>query len=74
MILPNKYIPTRDSLLGRASVLLGMRRKGGTVSQLWYSYRKVNPDVTFDAFLDTLTLLYAVGLVSLKSGILEWAS
>lgn len=72
MILPTKYIPASDSVLGRAGVLLTLRASNPTVSELWYSYRSAKPEATFDSFAESLTLLYLLGAVALDGGVLQW--
>ena len=72
MILPTKYIPAADSVLGRAASILPLRGNNPTVSELWHSYRVASPDSSFDTFTEALTLLFLIGIVSLDSGVLEW--
>ena len=72
MITPTKYIPASDSVLGRAASLLPLRRSNPTVSELWYAYRKGQPEATFDLFTEALTLLFLMGIVSIRSGVLNW--
>jgi hypothetical protein len=72
MILPTKYIPAHDSVLGRAAALLPLRDDNPTVSELWSSYREGHPDASFDTFIDALTLLFMIGLVTIDRGLLRW--
>lgn len=72
MILPTKYVPASDSILGRAGSLLPLRAGNPTVSELWYSYRSNQPEASFDSFADALTLLFMIGAVTLDSGVLRW--
>jgi len=72
MILPTKYVPATDSLLGRAADLLPLRNSNPTVSELWSSYRTERPDASFDTFTDALTLLFVIGIVNIDAGILRW--
>ena len=72
MILPTKYVPASDSVLGRAGSLLPLRSSNPTVSELWNSFRKVRPEASFDSFTEALTLLFIVGLVRIDSGVLRW--
>lgn len=72
MILPTKYIPASDSVIGRAAALLPLRDGGPTVSELWNSYRTVRPEDTFDSFAEALTFLFLVGVVDTDGGILSW--
>lgn len=72
MILPTKYVPAADSILGRAASLLPLRASNPTVSELWHSYRVEQPEATFDTFTEALTLLFMIGAVDIDTGILRW--
>lgn len=72
MILPTKYVPASDSLIGRAASILPMRSSNPTVSELWHSYRDATPNASFDSFTEALTLLFMIGAVTLSAGILRW--
>lgn len=72
MILPTKYIPASDSVLGRAGAILPLRESNPTVSELWHSYRRARPEDSFDSFTAALTLLFMLGVVTINTGVLEW--
>lgn len=72
MILPTKYVPASDSVLGVAGALLPLRNRNPTVSELWHSFRIMRPDASFDMFTEALTLLFMIGAVSIDAGILRW--
>ncbi|MCR5976693.1 hypothetical protein GDN83_02800 [Gordonia jinghuaiqii] len=72
MILPTKYIPASDSVLGRAGAILPLRESNPTVSELWHSYRTIRTDESFDSFVEALTLLFMLGVVSIDTGVLQW--
>lgn len=72
MILPTKYVPASDSVLGRAGDLLPLRNYNPTVSELWHAFRKTRPEASFDSFTEALTLLFMIGAVTLDAGILKW--
>ena len=72
MILPTKYIPASDSVLGRAGAILPLRESNPTVSELWNSYRRARPEDSFDSFTAALTLLFMLGVVTINTGVLEW--
>lgn len=72
MILPTKYIPASDSVLGRAGAILPLRENNPTVSELWNSYRTARPEDSFDSFTTALTLLFMLGVVTINTGVLEW--
>ena len=69
-ITPTKYVPVQFSLIGVAALLVSELRTDETVSSLWERV-KDNPKVrTFDRFADGLTLLFAVGSITLDGGVL----
>jgi hypothetical protein len=72
MILPTKYVPASDSILGAAAYLLPLRGSNPTVSELWNSYRAVRPEASFDSFTEALTLLFMIGAVTIDSGVFRW--
>lgn len=72
MILPTKYVPASDSILGRAGAILPLRASNPTVSELWHSYRLVRPEDSFDSFIAALTLLFMLGVVTINTGVLQW--
>lgn len=72
MILPTKYIPASDSILGKAGLLLSLRKRGSTVSSMWYEYRSERPGDSFDSFSEALTLLFLIGSVNFDEGLLKW--
>lgn len=71
-ILPTKYVPASDSVIGRAAAILPLRASNPTVSELWHAYRGSVPEATFDSFTEALTLLFMIGTVTLSAGILQW--
>ncbi|UCN13612.1 hypothetical protein LFM56_11920 [Cellulomonas iranensis] len=72
MILPTKYVPPADSVIGRAGLALSLRDDSPTVNGLWNAFRMRRPDVPFDSFVEALTLLFLMGIVRIDSGILRW--
>lgn len=74
MLLPNKYVRERSSLLGQAATLLSKRRPGMTVSDLWYTLKESEDEISYDTFILSLDLLYILGVVDLVDGLLQWRS
>ncbi|MGW7312638.1 ABC-three component system middle component 6 [Streptomyces sp. NPDC054865] len=72
MIAPNKYVNTRNSILGQASSILALRNSGATVSSLWNEVRDKGDDISYERFILCLDFLYAVGIVELDGGTLSW--
>lgn len=69
MILPTKHIKLENSLLNVGATLLSNITNKQTVSLLWDSVRQYPEVKTFEKFTLTLDLLYTLGLVDLKNGI-----
>lgn len=72
MILPTKYVREGSSLLGQAGKLLARRRPGMTVSDLWAEARHGDSTISYDSYILTLDLLFAIGAVRIEDGILLW--
>lgn len=72
MILPTKYVPASDSVIGRAATILPLRDSNPTVSELWHAYRGSAPEASFDSFTEALTLLFMIGAVTINAGVLRW--
>jgi hypothetical protein len=71
MILPTKYILSRQSLLGVGALLLPRLKEPTTLSTLWVSVREIPGIITFERFILALNLLYSLGLVEMDDGILK---
>lgn len=71
MILPTKHLPLDQSLLAAAASVLVALRAPLTVSTTWERVRDAKAITTFDRFVLSLDLLYALGLVSMSAGRLE---
>jgi hypothetical protein len=71
MILPTKYIPVRQSLLGTGAVILSNINKPITVSSLWEKVREIPEIKTFERFIMSLDLLYILGAIRIREGLLE---
>ncbi len=75
MILPTKHIPEDRSLLGVGGTILALlAEREATVSSLWEGVQEARPDtgrVSFDWFILSLDLLFAMGSVRLDRGVLK---
>jgi hypothetical protein len=73
VILPSKHLPQDRALLGVGSEILGHLDEDRTVSELWERVHYGRPEaatpLSFDWFVLALTLLYALGAVSLTGGV-----
>lgn len=71
MILPTKHLPQERALLTVGAVLLAHLERPITVSALWQRFDgAVPPAPTFDWFVLALDLLYTLGAVELRDGLL----
>jgi len=71
MILPNKHLLSRDSLIGVGGLLLTKIGPGGTtVSKLWEGVRDRREVGTYDRFILALDTLYLLGYIDLEDGML----
>ncbi|MBI5076038.1 MAG: hypothetical protein HZB62_12840 [Nitrospirae bacterium] len=72
MIFPDKNITLSNSLIGVGSKIIIELSTPQTVSSLWEKARKKYLEVrTFERFVLTLDLLYALGLIELENGIIK---
>jgi hypothetical protein len=72
MILPDKNITLSNSLIGLGSKIIIELCTPQTVSSLWEKVRKRYLEIkTFERFVLTLDLLYAIGLIELENGIIK---
>jgi len=70
MILPTKYISENESLIGVGATLLAALRTPMTVSNLWERVRTESNIGTFERFVLASTLLYIVGAIEFRDGLL----
>jgi hypothetical protein len=71
MILPDKNILLSQSLLGLGALLLGKLNSPQTVSSLWENARKYGDINSYEKYILTLDLLYLLGLIEFKDGLLR---
>lgn len=72
MILPDKNITLSNSLIGLGSKIIIELNTPQTVSSLWEKVRKKYLEIrTFERFVLSLDLLYAMGLIELENGIIK---
>jgi hypothetical protein len=70
MILPTKHISTRNSLLGVSATILEHLNYPVTVTSLWDSVAKLPEIATFERFILALDLLYMIGAIEMREGLL----
>jgi hypothetical protein len=71
MILPDKSITLRYSLLGAGSKILAALKSPQTVSSLRDKVKKYEELKPFDKFVLTLDFLYTIGAVEYKDGLIR---
>jgi hypothetical protein len=71
MILPNKHIKTRNSLLGIGAMLLNNLQRPQTVTQLWERANKIPEIESFEKFSLALDFLFIINAVELNRGLLQ---
>jgi len=71
MILPDKHITPRRSIVGMGAIILRQLSQPRTVSSLWESARKIHELENFNRFVVALSFLKAVGAVELEAGKLQ---
>jgi len=70
MILPTKHVPQDVALIGVGATLLRQLHQPSTVSGLWERVRD-EPNVgTFERFVLASNLLYMIGAIDLRDGLL----
>ena len=70
MILPTKYIKISNSLLSVGGVLLTNINRPQTVTSLWNLTKHLPEVKTFERFTLSLDLLYIIGLIDFRNGLL----
>lgn len=71
MILPNKYISEKESLLGLGGAILQAMNKPNTITALWEKSRTIPEVGSFERFLLALDFLYLIGAIELDEGLLR---
>ena len=69
MILPTKHIKLQNCILNLGSVLLNNITGRQTVTLLWDKSRELPEVKTFERFTLGLDLLFTLGLIEFKEGI-----
>ena len=64
-LLPDKFVPERQSVLGQGAVLLALlMNRPLSVAQLFVEARERLPHLKYDSFVETLDALYALNVIS----------
>ena len=67
MILPNKFIEEKDSLLYVGALLLNKLDVPTSVSELWNQVNDNKSVNNYERFIITLDMLYILNLIELKN-------
>jgi hypothetical protein len=70
MILPTKYISQNEALIGVGATVLAHLTSPMTVSDLWERLRSEANVGTFERFVLASNLLYIIGIIDLKDGLI----
>ena len=67
-LLPDKFVPEAQSVAGQGAVLLSLlAERSLSVAQLFIQAREQLPHLSYDSFVETLDVLYALNLISADS-------
>lgn len=70
-VLPNKLLPIARTVVGQGSVILDVLTGAGRpVGQLWIHSKEKLPELTYEEFVDALSLLYVAKIVNQVDGII----
>ena len=67
MILPNKFLEEKDSLLYVGALLLDKLDISTSVSELWNQVKDNKSVNNYERFIITLDMLYILNLIELKN-------
>ncbi|HAT8621968.1 TPA: ABC-three component system middle component 6 [Legionella pneumophila] len=72
MILPTKYIPTNQALIGAGAIILNeLNRKPTNVSTLWEIVRDASSIGNYERFVLALDMLHIIGAIELKNNLIR---
>ena len=71
MILPDKSIKLRYSLLSCGAVILNFLSKQQTINALWDKTRDTEELMNYEKFLLTLDFLFAIGAITFIDGMIK---
>lgn len=70
MILPTKHIPLGNSLLGLGARVVGHLDRPRTLTAVWEGVRENSEIETFPRLVLALDLLFALGVVEFRDGLI----
>lgn len=71
MILPNKNVTLRYSLLGAGSKIISELKTPQTVTSLWEKVRSYEEINTFEKYVLSLDLLYMIDIIEMDKGLIS---
>lgn len=70
MLLPDKHISFRESIIGFGTTILSFLDRPLTIEQIWKTYQRENPNNNaihgFDILVLTLDVLFAIDVISIS--------
>lgn len=70
MILPNKHLRLSNSLINTGAIILGHIDGTCSVTLLWDKAKRVPEIRNYESFILSLDLLFALGLIEIRDGLL----
>jgi hypothetical protein len=72
MVIPDKHLHPRRSLLGIGAILATTHLdKPKTVTSLWLSAKEIPEINSFEQFAFALDLLFAIGVIEFRNGLIR---
>lgn len=70
MIIPNKHIYLKNSLLNVGAILIKRLTEPKTISELWSEVNSLKEIRSFEIFVLGIDLLFTLNVLALKEGLL----
>ena len=71
MIIPDKHIDIRRSLLGTGGIILHLLENNDTVTSLWEKAKTHHEICNYETFILTMDFLYVIGTVDMVEGMIS---
>jgi hypothetical protein len=71
MIMPDKYIPQKETLIGLGARMLSLLTQPRTINSLLKEMLKLPETGTYERFVLTLDFLYMLGAVEMKDDVIR---
>ncbi|WP_372456641.1 ABC-three component system middle component 6 [Streptomyces sennicomposti] len=70
ILLPNKHVRTKESLLAQSASILEAMRPRSSVAQAWSACKQKYPEYSYPRFVLAMDTLMALGLIELDGDVL----